>query len=534
MKNERILLFRTYLLWTLLSFIIVYFYESAISPRDGIFGADSSVFKTIARSWIDGNIPYRDLFDHKGPYLYLFNVIGLSLSENWGLYLLASINLSIVTCFLWLISRNSLKDIRQQYACICFFLACYICVNDGGNMTESWSLPFCVIPLYLYHSDILNGYKKLWHNIVYGACFGIVAFIRINNGIIPASIILVLFIEAIRDKDFKLMLKQIGLQIAGLLFAILPAILYFSYHGALDDLIYANYIFNIEYMSKWATIICDSSNDMIHRIVKNFLWLFPLAILLIWNIWDIITKSSNKQTMTLMLIISCGVIILANWQGMDYRHYYITFLPLIFMLSIKAVTQWKSWKNARRNKVEKAMIVLSILWGIAVVLPGTIKWTGRVGKDIFKFGVLHRTTTNKEKVKEIEEMILCNVPNEEINNIYNMGSYVTLSCFVKLHKCPAGKYFFRQPELYKVSSVVADEIDNYHNNANPAYILTDKANLESNCSSFMIMLDNYQLIDSTRNSAYLYKRNVFVKPSAEAELVRTMPRREKVHENERL
>jgi len=372
-------------------------------------------------------------------------------------------------------------------------------------MTESWSLPFCVIPLYLFCADSLKGYGKWWHNIAYGFCFGIVAFIRINNGIIPATIVLVLFIKAIRERNFKLALNQVGLQIIGLLIAVCPMLIYFYLNGVLYDLIYANYIFNIEYMSRWTTIVGDNYSDMINRVCANFRWIFPLIILFTWSIRNSIKKQLDKE-ISMMLAISSGITILTNWRGMDYLHYYITFLPLIFMLFVKVSAMWNIWKNTRRPTKTIIMIAMAILWAVAILLPCLFGWTLQLGKDVYKFGILYSDGSN-ETIEEIEEMIVRNIPYGCTNDIYNMGTYDGVAGLLQLHIRPSGKYFFLQPKLYKVSTTVANEIDDYHLKADPVYILTDKANLESDCKSFIVMLDNYQLVDSTSNSQYLYKIN---------------------------
>ena len=43
---------------------------------------DSSVFLYIGKRMLEGKLPYRDLFDHKGPILYLIEVLGLRLSPH--------------------------------------------------------------------------------------------------------------------------------------------------------------------------------------------------------------------------------------------------------------------------------------------------------------------------------------------------------------------------------------------------------------------------------------------------------------------
>jgi len=37
-------------------------------------GVDQNCFLTVARAWISGRLPYRDIFEQKGPLLYLLHV----------------------------------------------------------------------------------------------------------------------------------------------------------------------------------------------------------------------------------------------------------------------------------------------------------------------------------------------------------------------------------------------------------------------------------------------------------------------------
>ena len=48
---------------------------------------DESVFIYIARMMRRGYVPYRDMFDHKGPYLFFFELIG-DLCGDTGIWIL--------------------------------------------------------------------------------------------------------------------------------------------------------------------------------------------------------------------------------------------------------------------------------------------------------------------------------------------------------------------------------------------------------------------------------------------------------------
>ena len=65
---EKLLVFAGCLL---VGFWYVYFYSVSTSPRyPDYFGHDSAQFQTLGMAWSKGYLPYGDLFDHKGPYIF--------------------------------------------------------------------------------------------------------------------------------------------------------------------------------------------------------------------------------------------------------------------------------------------------------------------------------------------------------------------------------------------------------------------------------------------------------------------------------
>lgn len=488
-------------LWIILSFLIVFFFEVTISPRYNLFYGDSTVFQTIAYAWSDGNIPYRDFFDHKGPYLYLINLIGLAISDSWGLFLLSGTCLSITTIFLWLTSNLFIRK-KQSLVCVLMFLGCYICLNSGGNMTESWCLPFNAIPLYLFCKSVIKGSYKWWYNIIYGFCFGIIALIRINNGIIPATILLALFIKSISNKNIGKGLAHIGIQLLGVILAIFPVLAYFIHEKAFEELIFANYTFNFEYILKWAKIAGDSQISSVPRIFTNLKWLLPLFILLAWSICDLLSKNGHRL-ISLMFSIACVVTIVSNMNGMDYLHYYIAFLPLIFMISVKVLKSLDKW-TIKGHFFTKIMSGIFAIWALTIFIPSLFGSGLQIGKDVCKFGIIHSSVSNYE-IDPIADMIEKNIPDHKGGAIYNVGTYEGAAAMLKTKTVPVGKYFFLQSKLCKVSDAVARELDTYHRYGKPDFIITNKENTNHGSRSFISMLERYQLVDSTANSIYLFK-----------------------------
>ena len=57
---------------------------------------DSSVFNYVARVILNGGMPYRDTFDHKGPLIYLIDALGQLIHESLGLWFIELITIFFI------------------------------------------------------------------------------------------------------------------------------------------------------------------------------------------------------------------------------------------------------------------------------------------------------------------------------------------------------------------------------------------------------------------------------------------------------
>ena len=60
---------------------------------------DANCYMTVGRGMLHGSMPYRDLFEHKGPLIYMLHAAAALISDNSFLGVFLS---EIVLCFLFL------------------------------------------------------------------------------------------------------------------------------------------------------------------------------------------------------------------------------------------------------------------------------------------------------------------------------------------------------------------------------------------------------------------------------------------------
>ncbi len=115
-----------------------------VSPaRQPTVSRDSGAFLYIGWRWLEGEIPYRDVWDHKPPGVYGVDRLGLMLSPGtrWGVWALEGLFLAVAAGVgYWALRRlwGPWVALLSTY----LWLYTLVFLLDGGNLTQEYALPF--------------------------------------------------------------------------------------------------------------------------------------------------------------------------------------------------------------------------------------------------------------------------------------------------------------------------------------------------------------------------------------------------------
>lgn len=239
----------------IVSFLYLLYVASASSPLSAFSGSDYGIFRTFGDYWINGDgVIYKDLFDNKGPYLFLIQAIGVAISHGkWGIFILETINLTLCLWLYYKIGGLLCSKKWVSWISILIILGFHAITIERGNSVEEWSLPLILTPLYLSLKTILQklALPPVRYGFYYGICFGIIAFIRINNAAIIVGLIIGLTLFYTHRGQYAVIIKNAVAFVIGVIVASLPPILYFAWHGVLYDMLYATFIYNFHYKAVW-------------------------------------------------------------------------------------------------------------------------------------------------------------------------------------------------------------------------------------------------------------------------------------------
>ncbi len=239
---------------------------------------DSNCYLTIGKSMLHGKVLYKDIFDHKGPYLYFLYGLAylIDATSFFGVYLLEILSCAFSLFFAFHIIVEFASG-KAGYILTPLFAATALSSASfyWGGSAEEMFLPFLLWSLWIFvknwKSDEENE-LSLHEIFVIGICAGVWALVKYTLLLFFASIMILLLLHRIYEKDLKNALKYCIAFFLGFVLAFIPWVIYFVSNGAVKDWIDSYILINYKYASG------DSASKGVGATIYN--WVMTLY-------WDI-------------------------------------------------------------------------------------------------------------------------------------------------------------------------------------------------------------------------------------------------------
>ena len=415
----------------------------------GVTQNDSAVFQIMGRGMLNGQVMYKDLFDHKGPVMYVINAIAYLINPQIGLFIVETLFISIGAVFIFKTSKMLVNKKVSVIMSLVYVMLMFISIL-GGNFTEEYAMTFTSIALYcimkiIYKNEYEN--KILWGII--GATFALNFFIKPTYIAIWIAFGIIQFIYSIKEKKIKELIKYIFYMIIGIMIVTLPIIIYLVLNDDIHYFIDAFFILNMKYSeagllkkAKTFWILINRSKFVgyiIIGIICNILMLFNKKINL-----------KNRLFVTSFFVIS---IILTAWAPNAYKHYLTQLVPAIVLELIELCLYIK--ENLKLNEKESEILKelpqnLILILAICCMILVT---GNKISKDV---GIFSRIAQNGEVINhELDEVKKYLNKDDEIIVLGNQPYY-----YIYLNKYPKCKYFFQLPIILYDNSI-KEEVQNY-------------------------------------------------------------------------
>ncbi len=301
--------------------ILLFFIISSFFPfKDG----DEWSFIYIATGILEGEIPYLDRWDHKGPLIYLLKLVGLMISELWGIWIVQTIFLILSVYFLFLTVKQNF-DTPISLFCISIFLILLIKFRADG-LTEYYSLLFQFIALYLFVLVERRNRRESWLPLAIGVLGGLAFLLRPNLVGIWLAVGLY-WVSGARAPN------RLSWSIVGGSGVIAAAAAVFAVVGGLSAFWDAAVIYNLAYSSD--APLADRIYAAL-QLGRQLSWI-SLPVAAGWCIafgYRLLRRTRDERycdLLSMSLILLPLEVVLVCVSGFHYTHYYITVFPAIIV-----------------------------------------------------------------------------------------------------------------------------------------------------------------------------------------------------------
>lgn len=427
---------------------IVMLLNSRSSPLYAINDwVDPNTMFTVGKGVLKGYVPYRDLYEQKGPLLLFIHTFGafLSYKSFFGIWIA-----ELAACFVTLLLIYRILSLHYgKNSYILVPLPAVLIYGtqffSPGDTAEEYCLPLLCWAFYtgikLIHDEKFLSKKEF---LITGIISGCVFWIKYSLTGFFIGWFIFFLIQAIYKHKVPDLLKGLGLILLGIFLITIPIFFYFVFHSALESLFEAYFFNNIFYYMEKNSSIFEKIWTGISFYVRGI----PIQVffILIGNAWLIFRKRWGLLSYNLLTSFFTVFFI---YYGGNTHGYSAIPLSLFTIAGFLCILDACS-KNSRIHTIiyehEKVISIYGLILGaiFICVLSQNIRYMDHKKEDWFQY-----------KMKEVIDR--SGIENPSIL-YYHMGD---AGINTVTGAIPGLRYFcyYRNPNLFDIEKVQQDCIN---------------------------------------------------------------------------
>lgn len=451
---------------------------------------DANAFFTVGKSMFSGLVPYQDLFEQKGPLLYLIYGIGSLISKTSfiGVFLIEVIFFSVFLFYAKKTMELFLSE-KSSYLGIILLALSIITLKPfyHGGSAEEFILPLFMISIYYFanylknpKNDILNSKQLLFVGILAGCAFWI-KYTFLSFWFIWA--IYYLFI-LINKKQYQQIIKSALIFLSGMVIASVPWLIYFIINGALKDFIDVYIIVNITAYPKingFGAKIMIAISLLFLNLISNPAYLLFIFIPIIFLFFNRKMKFNNIIILIFMIVFTgLGAFI----GGTNYAYYGLVLAPfniigIIIILSI-----------LEKNKLKINNIIIALALIISTILA---------------FDISPNTKMMFLPKEEYAQFVFANIIDSEEDKTLLNYNFLDGGFYLTTDTIPECYYFMRNNILEKNYPEMMKTQRNHVRQRRPHFIVAKRKDglLEKD---YLLIKQKSQHYQGKKVTYYLYQR----------------------------
>lgn len=375
------------LLWAVLILVLVLI---ALLPATPLLyhtpNTDSAIFHYIGDKIRLGELPFRDVYDHKPPLIFYLNALGLFLGQGsrWGVWAIEFISLSAAGLLGFAFLRRYFGTLAGLLGMGAMLLNLAF-VHDRGNLTEEYALPFQFAALFLL-SGVERSGRGGWRLFFIGVMLSMASTLKQPLAGIGLSIAVYLAWFYLSRRDVRGLILA-GLRV-GLGFAVVWLVwfVYFAAVGIFSEFWEAAFAYNVALsgitLERRIQALFSAMDGLIHTsgyfLGGMVAWLAAFPLLFWQRSADSPAERPNLTLPLLVALVDLPVEIgLSSLSGNNFAHYFMMLLPATTILIAFAAYALPRLANPAAGKA-MPFVWLGLLM-LPVFAPGIYETSDRIG-----------------------------------------------------------------------------------------------------------------------------------------------------------
>ncbi len=372
---------------------------------------DTNVYFTLGRSVLNGLVPYRDVYEQKGPVWHFIQAFCALISDDsfLGVYIVEIIMCSVFLLFSWKITKLFINIKRNEYSVLLIMILAGIVYSSNmfhlGGSCEEFCFPLLTIVLYIGLKSLKqdNRIPSMKEALIVGIITGIIFWIKYTLCSLAFAFVIFFVVYSLIIKKVVCLIKRAGAFLSGFIMVSIPVAIYFIMNNAVKDLIDAYFIDNIFVHSGFS----DTDNNLIQFIYHeikllslSFAWAYQnnegILILLILSV---IFFSLFKKRITVFLLTTFCITYLVCYlkDGIIIFYYGFCLIAFTSLMMIHFAMIYENLINKIKvTKLSKYIITIVI----TTVCFASLILTS---KNICLIGVPYETTPQFIFAQEIQK-----------------------------------------------------------------------------------------------------------------------------------
>ena len=446
---------------------------------------DANCLFTVGRVMKDGGVLYRDIYEQKGPLLYLIHALAACLSDIsfWGVYIMEALAMTVALYAAYRLMRLR-AGMGFSLGAAAFFGAAFASCTAfiRGDSAEEFCLPLLTAALAIAYAEYGRCAKPMRTKrlLVCGALAGCVAAIKYTLLGAMVGLCIVEGVLALREGGVRRVLKSAGVFLCGMAIPILPWMVYFAVNGALSDA-YTAYLYNNIFLysgeaATWGQKLYDGACAL----RDNALWVVPAALGMAALAFDRGETRVVRLCVWTMAAFQFATVFLIG------RVWAYSLLALAPFFPVGCMQLHRALKKAGSLRWRKGLM--------AAICAAGLVWTYFATPNAFLRGQKLETLAQGRLAAYVEE----GASLLQYNHLDD-GLYLTT------HTVPQEKYFVR---LNVHLDEMRSELDRAVREAVPDYVLVGWDELPAEFDRYQLIATDVGYDDSNRlnKMLYLYRR----------------------------